>query len=371
MSTKASRVPRTKKADDLPVEVAPTSDVQPAEVQSQVAQPEPVKHKKQDAGITPARVRTHIDKFNLNKHLDVEILKLKNEMVNQVAESPEHKELSDKVTALSKERVRFSNDASVVLSIVCEELTEQLLRFTMDKTIELNMGKNIKVTTMYSSELEQLSLYPLIRTLPMYLNKKQKFDKQYQDELLKNEIRVAVSTAEKEFKKLHDIKSAKKRPVEATAVDDATKVVKVVKKVEKDLSTKTSFKTCVNHVYKSLKERSGDKYEHLILSSDFKNYLSELLVEFIRRLSSHIYLMITTMKNKTVNDTITLKTVELLLIDMHQPNVSFELKLVDDKYEAERTVTYPLSGFSELKQVVDTKREKVKAELEATPEEAV
>jgi hypothetical protein len=386
MSTKQPRKPRVnKQVEAKPAEPTPQAELPKQPEPPKQAEPEPAKPaaeppktespkseetkvKKGDAGITRARVRTHIDKFNLNKLLDAKIEEVKAEAAskNVSPDSEEYKPYKDKIKALSGERVRFSNEASVVLSIVCEELTEQLLKFAMDKNLELNDGKFIKVHHLHSAGVEQLGLFPLIKALPLFVNKKQKFDRQYQEELLKNEIKVAVSAAEKEFKKLHDIKTAKKRPAEVTPKTPAEKVPKPP--APKDPSTKTAFKAYVNGVYLSLKE-SSESYDKLTLSGEFKNYLSELLVEFIRRISSHIYLMTTTIKNKTVNDVVTLRAVELLLIDMHQPHETIELTLSDGKFTAEKLVTYPSSGYGKLLAAVEAKREKAKAELANHPEE--
>jgi histone H3/H4 len=376
--SKPARQPRTKKSETtaetpvVPTPVQPVVEpvVEPAAavVETKPTETEEAKPKKADNGITRARVRTHIDKFNLNRLLDSKIEEVRAEAAakNITPEQvDEYKPYKDRIKALSGERVRFSDGASAVLSIVCEELTEQLLRFAMDKNLELGDGKFVKVHHMHTEGVEQLGLFPLVRTLPMFVSKKTKFDRQYQEQLLNNHIKVAVSAAEKEFKKLHDIKAAKKRP-DAAPKEKTEKPPKAP--APKDPSTKTAFKAYVNGVYLALKE-SNPSYEKSTLSGELKNYLSELLVEFIRRISSHIYLMTTTIKNKTVNDIVTLRAVELLLIDMHQPNETIELKEVDGKYVVEKSVTYPTSGYEKLFAAVEAKREKAKAELASSPEE--
>jgi hypothetical protein len=311
--------------------------------------------------INPARVRTHIDKFNLNYLADSMIAELKAALVACGEASPDTKMLSDKITAISRERVRFSNDASVVLSIICDEIIRQLLRFAMDRTIEANK-RNTTIHALYSPGVEQLTLYPLVKSLATFASRKEMFDKQFQETLLKSEISAAVSNAEKELKKLHDIKTPRKRKVEAEVAEVPPSVVatKVVAE-DVEVSSKTSFKTYVKHVYNSVKE--DEKYKQLFLSFEFKNYLSELLVELIKRLSTLVYLTTTTMKNKTVNDVAILKTVESLMIDTHDPVETIVLKREEvsgvEVWSAVKTIGYPKSGYAELFDQVKKKRDTI------------
>ncbi len=156
--------------------------------------------------ISAARARRHLDKLNLNAMLDSKIAELKallatykqakNQLdtgkisyhverevdgkkttVEEVRDLTEPEraaaqklvgelsgsthELELKIAALSRERTRFSNEASIVLSIVCDELIQQLVSHTMDRVL-LAKKKIIQVSHLHEQGIESLPLYPLV-----------------------------------------------------------------------------------------------------------------------------------------------------------------------------------------------------------------
>jgi histone H3/H4 len=158
--------------------------------------------------------------------------------------------------------------------------------------------------------------------------------------------------------------------------------------VDDSSDSKTSFRFYVGQVCKETVKRDP-RYKAVRVSTAIRGYLSNLLVEFIQRLSSLVHLTATNMKNKTINDVAILRTVEALLIDGHATHEVIEykdamvldpavLKAESAKREEEkkagreykvdldkvpkvpgvvavRTVSYPTSGYSLLASKVEEK----------------
>ncbi|SIP86090.1 Hypothetical protein PACV_377 [Pacmanvirus A23] len=310
-------------------------------------------------------------------------------------------ELEMKIAALSRERTRFSNEAAVALSIVCDELIQQLTDHAM-KRVLLAKKKIIHVSHLHEAGVEQLSLYPLFKSLPSFLATATKLQKEKTDLTYEQTMSAVLTQAEREFKKKYAVHTPKKKktaeavaevvaqPEPVTPAEPAVEAEAEVEAVEDDESSesKTSFRFYVGQVCKEMIKRDPN-FKSVRISTEIRAYLSDLLVEFIQRLSSLVHLTATCMKNKTVNDVAIMRTVESLLIDGHQPHevVEFKDDLVDDPvaYKAElekraaekkadreykidmskvpkvpglvavRTITYPTSGFSALSDKVQEK----------------
>ena len=134
---------------------------------------------------------------------------------------------------------------------------------------------------------------------------------------------------------------------------------------------KITFRHYVGVVVKTLRQEDPN-YDGFNISTSIRQYLSNLLVEFIQRISSLVYLTSTCMKNKTISDVVILRTVEAILIDGHvaHEEITFENKLKPkkksedvDEHElvAVRKFKYPTSGFHELEETVKEKLEIYKA----------
>ncbi|NHA11435.1 hypothetical protein G7Z25_17240, partial [Enterobacter roggenkampii] len=244
---------------------------QPAAQQpTEVAQPTPVDatatesvSKRQQTSkaigvsISSARVRRHIDRLNLNAVTDSMIGELKEQLspykvakdhlesgkvsftveqevdgkkqfvqqtrpltdVERVAfqatvdsMSAKTPELEMKIAALSRERTRFSNEAAVALSIVCDELIQQLTDHAM-KRVLLAKKKIIHVSHLHEAGVEQLSLYPLFKSLPSFLATSTKLQKEKTDLTYEQTMSAVLTQAEREFKKKYAVHTPKKKKV--------------------------------------------------------------------------------------------------------------------------------------------------------------
>jgi histone H3/H4 len=391
--------------------------------------------------INPARVRCHLDKLNLNAGVNQHIKPIKKQLnalkrakfiletgtvpalkptksadknenatpataddksqaEKVVAEvEPLSKELETKLEALSRERTRFSNEASIALAIICDEFVQQFGEHAM-KRVLVAKKKIIQVEHIHESGVEKLSLYPLAKTLPSFLKATEENAarlRKEQDKELGKALKVQL---EKEFRKNYVCTKKKQEavPAEQPAVVEAAEQVPEpaadTVDTTDDVDSKTSFKHYVGLVCKDLMDKEPE-YKSTRVSDGIKQYLSDLLTELIRKLSPLINLTTQCMKNKTVNDVAVLRTVEAILIDGHEAVEVLEFSneqihdpaLVkaeiakrseeakeDRKYKvnladiplvsslvATRKITYPTSGFSELESRVMEKLELFKA----------
>ena len=452
MSTvKRTARPIKPKTVAQPAEVTPATEVaaqQPAAESTVTVEPAletaTKRHQTSKAigvSISSARVRRHIDRLNLNAVIDRMIGELKEQLSpykaakdhlksGKVTYSVEQEvdgkkqfvqqtrplsddertafqatvdrllvsagELEMKVTALSRERTRFSNEAAVALSIVCDELIQQLTDHAM-KRVLLAKKKIIHVSHIHETGVEDLSLYPLFKSLPTFVATANKLKKEKADLAYDLTMTNLLAQAERDFKKKYSVHCPKKRKSAETVEQTTTEVAPVesVAEVEPELpeedesdESKTSFRFYVGQVCKEMIKRDPN-FKSVRISTEIRGYLSDLLVEFIQRLSSLVHLTATCMKNKTINDVAILRTVESLLIDGHSVDevVEFKDALVHDpavlkaeaeKKEAEkkehreykidldkvpkvpglvavRTITYPTSGFAALSAKVQQK----------------
>lgn len=350
--------------------------------------------------ISAARVRRHIDKLNLNEKIEnaiseikektnahklaqeqLKTQKIKKRITKTVGEKevsedvlvditpeeatraqaivdqygPQINDLNARSNALSRERTRFSNEAPIVLAIICDELIQQLIDFSM-KQVLLMRKKIVQISHLHRPNIETLSLYPLIKSLPLFVKTAEKLAKEEKVEADEEYLKCVLKQAEKDFKKKYAEYLPKKKkgtvaptaPADTDATPETTNGAQAVtdeviqdiivnkvhvddddeNSIEDDLAgdSKTSFKYYVHQICKEVM-KSDIKYTAIRTSPLFREYLSDLLVEFIQRICPLILLTAGSMKNKTINDVAILRTVENILIDGHKHVESIDLKI--------------------------------------------
>lgn len=317
--------------------------------------------------------------------------------------TPKLAELKGKVVALSRERVRFANEAPVATSIICDEFVQQFIEHAMKKVLA-SKKKIVQINHLHEAGIEHLSLYPLAKSLPSFMATTQMLADVARTAELDKLISAAKEQAWKEFKTQYkDVLPKKKKGASAPAAPiaaPATVVPDVVEEEDDAADSKTGFKFYVSQVCREV-IKTNPSYAHVRISTDIRNYLSVLLTELIQRLSYLTQLTTEAMKIKTVNDVAILKTVEKLLVDGRTPTetisyrpekvpdpevVRVELKKKADAklagavykvnldaipkvdgWVAVRDVKYELSGFAELAAKVT---EKIKIHREHNKEES-
>jgi len=430
--------PAAKKAVEAPAPTPVVAAPAPAPVvaAAPVASPAPVSSK---SGISPARIRRHLDKLNLNRAIEEELAKLKvdtvahdtakanlakgtktvtEEYTEEVSKTgadgvvtkenikktrevevalteadkkqmnatvaalaPKMPELEGKIAALSRERVRFSNNAPLALSVVCDELIQQLIEHAMKRVVAAKK-KIVQVGHLHEDGVESLSLFPLVRSLPSFVAMKEKLFSAMHKEEIDKLVASTRDAALKEFKKLYaDGLKKKKLEVPAVAASAEEPAAAPAPTDDDDSDSKTTFRFYVVQVCKEVIKANAE-FAQVRISTDIRNYLSDLVVELIQRLSGLVYLTTVSMNVKTVNDEAILRTVQGLMIDGKKSTekVSFRTEQVVDPealkaeqekkaaakkegkeykintdalpkvvgYVAEHSVEYVDSGFSQL-----------------------
>ncbi len=408
--------------------------------------------------ISAARVRRHIDKLNLNAKLDALIAEpraqlLEHKLAKEQLESRKIKksitktvddkevtteeivdmtaediskatatvakyseqtlaELKAKVDALSRERTRFSDGASMILAIVCDELVQQLVNLAM-KQVLADEKKIVQVAHLHKHNkpkgdptpgpapgIESISLYPLISTLPLFKETAKKYDDEEKCALAAKVEKALRAQAEKDFKKKYNVRIQKKKAVdpattngtvtEAGATTNGTvvpggehtadtaagepvntdpapasevateEIPPETDEEEGENDTKTSFKYYIYQICKEL-TKSNTQYAEIRTSPVFREHISLLLIELIQRICPLISLTAKSMGNKTVNDLAILRTIEGLLIDGHQPQETIDLGI--------EMVPDPVILGAEKIKSADAKKNKVeyKFDIDAIP----
>jgi len=393
--------------------VAPAEPAEPKRVQA---------NKIVGVSIASARTRRHLDKLNINAVVDGQIAELKalaephyslidklktaegDEAKTLQAEidksTPEVAVIESKIAALSRERTRFSSEAATALSIVCNSLVSQLAQHTMDNAIAAK-AKIIKVSHVHTEGVEKLSLYPLVSTLSLFVSTGDKLRKEFQDAYDESERNKLVKGLEKEFKAKYKITTPKKKaegdtttnaaapttpadPAPTVASESAPEV-----EPEDDGDSKTSFKFYVHQACKAVAMKEPEKYKSIRISTDIKDYFSDLVTEFIKRIAPLVAATANSVKTKTVSKDTIMRIIKNILIDGHVPVETVELeegkfpdpvKVKEENakkdaekaagrkykvnleslpkvngYNAKRTVTYPTSGYAALESEVDEK----------------
>lgn len=243
-------------------------------------------------------------------------------------------ELEEQKKALSQAKSRFSGEAPVALSIICDEFVKSLIVYAMDNA-KLDTGKKIvQVNHLHYSSVNKIKYYKLLQTLPSYVANENKFKEKQNNNVVEN-------------------------------VDDD-------QEDEVELS-RTTFKHYIIHACKDVSNYSPN-HVGIKTSTQFKSYLSDLTIELINRLSPLIKLVACTSKHKTITEFAVLDTVKLLLIDgcesednitlvqVNEPvkvdeNNNDPTKVAAKVWKVEHEVFYNKSNFHELEKIVLKKLE--------------
>ena len=375
---------------------------QPVEVKVETEQPkvepEPVEGEKTEAktpkakklvfaGITAPRIRRHIDRLGINAAIELELVKYRKQLndLKSALALVTDKKVTESVTvevdgknkteqrtrdatadeiaaaekvvaelsltkadnemhavALSRERTRFSSEAAPVLSFVAEEMIDSLIEHAMDAAIA-EKKVTIQVAHLHSAGVEKLPLYPLFKSLPKFASTAAKFAKEASDAHMAAVVENAVAAAEKALRAQY----ASFLPKEQKVAKVKQAKPEIVTETEDTTDNKVSFKFYVVHASDKLK--ASEKYagKNIKISNDIKTYLSDLVIEFLERVSNLAMLTVASMKNSTVNDSAIMRTIEQLLIDGHKSvdAIAFSIEDIKDpafiKAEADKRKQNP------------------------------
>jgi hypothetical protein len=389
MSSRAAKTSRT---------VAPKKEV--------VVAPEPEKKEKTlpvHTVMSQSRVRKHLDKLNVNQSITNEIKALnatvakykkalhitsgKAQFANKINTNngpPSEEEIEeaklllskmtnaektalDKITALTSEKIRFSKETSVVLSVIMDKLVLDLVTFA-EQRVSAQEGRLITPDVLHDPLVEQLPLFPLISQLPSYIKR----EKKVVQKRIEDAVYAALKAKQDVCNKAHKSSAAKVRAALKSLNDPdlSKKVISALDEVRDSVRVKeqqkaekvksedvpasdsednaATFDFYVNLICKSVVSKKPQTettpetpaVPSIRVSTEFRKYVSDLLVEFISRTAQILCVQIDSMNLKTVSESAVLGTVKLMLAEARKNESSVKVvkKKVPQKeaHEAEK-----------------------------------
>jgi len=291
-----------------------------------------------------------------------------------------------KLEAFSRERSRFSSDAPVALAVICDELTNQLVAHAIGSTIAAKK-KTVHTVHIYGQGVESLSLYPLVSGLTTFKQTAASISEEQHRAAAAAALASALKQAEKDFKKKYEVRVKRVKKADAPEAAPTEPEVETIDKVEdEDDESGSSFKMYVGQACKDVVDKN-EAFKTIRFSTEVRDHLSALLIEFIQRVSSLVSISVRTVGTKTITCPIIMSAIESLLIEGHAKVEKIELVSVKvpsaealkadaaakakakadgvefaptelplvDSFEVARTVSYPTSGFDDLHKVVTDK----------------
>ena len=214
----------------------------------------------------------------------------------------------------------------MVLGAVCDAVVDDLVNHAI-KSAKLSKKKIIKVEHLHEPGVEALSLYPLVCTLPNFTANANLFAQQRRDAELEAARKKARVDVWKEFRTRYNQTLARKKNCATLVLPMRTPELQeqAAPKVEDEADTedvsvgKTNFVFYVMQDCKSIID-SNPEYAGVRFSTTMKRYLSDLIIEFIKRVAKQVgFNSGGTTSRKTINGDTILRTVEKMLVDGKQP----------------------------------------------------
>lgn len=269
---KAAKTVAAPAAEAVPVAVAP-----PVVVPVVAADAEEKKTRQQltsilDLSISQARCHTHL-KANLgDEAIETEIRELRTQLKTATPAAAE--EIKTKIFTLSKKIVRISSECPIATAIIMDQFVRTLLIHGMDQAKILNR-KIVDIQHLYLGNVSQFPLFPLVENLPTW----------------KSSATTAVE-------------------VKAEAAVE-TKVEAAAETVSEEAS-KTTFFTYVENSLKRIKV--AEAYKGMRVSNRVRDFLSELIVESISRISTLSRIIVQTVIGVRTMNADHIKAVILILM---------------------------------------------------------
>lgn len=364
------------------VEAAPAAETP---VEKEKKAPKAAK-KQTGTSISSARVRTYLDKKNLNAVLTDLLADTKGQvkqyhaaklalaaadkpdataeqaltaekraelqaLVDRVA--PNLTVLEAKAAAYNRERIRFSTDASIQLAIVLDELVQEMIEHGIKSTLA-SKKRIIRIENMFDAGHELLSLYPLIHPLPSYQKHRAALREAAAAAEAAETLKTALANAEKEFRKKYNVTPPKKTKaadaaapvVETPAAAPAAEAPVAETPAVEEPHRENDFTFYITQTCNVVKARTPE-YAETRTASPVRAYLSDLVIELIQRLASLVLVTAKNMKIKTITEVALFATLSSLFIDGHKPVETIEL--------AETQVTDPVALKAEAQKAADAK----------------
>jgi hypothetical protein len=247
--------------------------------------------------ISRARCEWHFRNCISDEPIEAQIKALK-ELQKATTDENELKSNKSKIDELNKNLIRISQYTPHAVAVICDLVVKDMISCGINQ-ISQSGKKTLDTSYFYSSNLNESNLYPLIRTLPTYID----------------------------GAKLEDVtkKKLKKGDEEDLAQNDDGDT-----DVE-ELGSNMTFTTYINKAIIDVKKSFDIK---LTIGTKVKKYLSDLLIELIKRLAVMTKSLLKNVINvRTIAPNHIKAIISLILLDGNITDLEIEklLLTIDEK----------------------------------------
>lgn len=344
----ASKKPETEEVKDTAEQTQEN-----AEVETQQERKER-KTNYRDLGLSfaPARVRSLVAK-QINGSINAMVGTL---LQKSKEETDQNKlnELQEQIKVLNAERVRISATTPLSIATICEYLIKEIAKFSAEKCTA-DGKKIIQLKHFINQDLESLSVYPLIKSLPIMDGIKEKIAELETKKVTspkggsaRDESQPAAEQPEEGQDNTHD------NARDAAQVDDRADTKQDEVAAEESTDSVFMFKTYVTESFKNAMPNNGNTSNRV--SQNIIKFLSELIYQFVLRIARLSQLTVKFLKSKTINSSTVKFVVELLwATDTDYRDVVELVKTNKDgteKFAANHFIDYTTPVLTELFQLI-------------------
>ncbi len=257
--------------------------------------------------------------------------------------NPTFKVLKDK-EELSRQKIRFNDEGVVAMTTVAESVITECARHAMKSATDDNK-KTVKPDHLLGLGYDKLSLYPTFKTLPHFVTLLSKHERQAKHEEAlnskKKELTFAArnkcKSAGKPYRRDSKPDFSALKTFEDSEVEHGFAVKKQGEKKpnrvsyhwkyidfdDSDYNNANTFSFYVDRVFKNMKGNEcletlhGKCVDNPKISKSVKTFLSNLMADFLHRLSPKLRLLSELSDVKTVNADTVLASVKLILSDCY------------------------------------------------------
>lgn len=209
------------------------------------------------------------------------------------------------LAAYKKCSIRMGSHTNDAIASIADSLMLEICERSLRHTFEVRGKKNVNEKYLYESDLSQMTLFPLIQTLPLYVSSQAAFNAQQKAESDDKMIKEAIKAYLKEHN-LHVKKHAKKEEAEEVPAAEAEPVADEKKSYPFACYIKQLGKDVVAIKFPG---------EQLRIHKSVYQHLSDMLEQFIARLVKQLVISVRDAKNKTVNVDMVMSIIKRFLVD--------------------------------------------------------
>lgn len=271
--------------------------------------------------ISRARCEWHFRGFISDNAIEQQIKNLK-ELQKETTDEDALKANKTKIDELNKNLIRISQYTPHAIAIVSDSVVKDIIRYGITQL--LNSGKkSLDISYFYTNGIQELNLYPLFKSLSSYVEgskrveepTKKKVSKKKGEETEDEEVNAAESGAD----------------TDAGAETDTE-------------GTSMSFNTYINNAILEVKKSFDVK---ITIGTKVKKYLSDLLIELIKRIALITKSLIRNIINvRTIAPNHIKAVISLLLLDGNVSESAADevLVFIDEKIKVFQQAAIKVEG---------------------------